>query len=263
MDYLKKSLAPLTDDAWNEINENAKQVLKSYLSARKFVDIIGPKGWDFSAISLGRLHIPQKEGPEGLKYGIRKINPLIETRVQFEVDKWEMDNISRGCKDPDLDSLEEAAINSAKFEEDIIYHGFEEASVKGFNDTAELKMDLPEDPKEYLSVVPQSINMMVNASVEGPYALIVSPEQWKSLVSTRLTYPLEKHIEDILGVKIIVSRVIDNAYVASMRGGDFELTLGIDFSIGYDSYINEKIKLFLAETFTFNIYEPKAFVKIG
>jgi uncharacterized linocin/CFP29 family protein len=48
-----------------------------------------------------------------------------------------------------------------------------------------------------------------------------------------------------------------------MRGGDFELTLGIDYSIGYDSYTNEKIKLFLVETFTFNIYEPKAFVKIG
>ncbi len=263
MDYLKRSLAPLTNEAWEEIDELAKQVLVSQLSARKFVDVIGPKGWDYSAVSLGRTHIPNVEGPEGVRFGIRKVNPLIETRVQFDVNKWELDNVSRGCKDPELDNLEDAAKKAAKFEENIIYNGFEQAGIKGLSKTAELKLDLPDDAKDYLSIIPQCINMMSDSGIGGPYALILSPEQWKSFVKADTQYPLEKHIKEVLGIKIIISKVIDNAYVVSMRGGDFELTLGTDFSLGFEYQDGDKIKLYVVETLTFNIYEPRSFVKIG
>jgi uncharacterized linocin/CFP29 family protein len=48
MDLFKRQLAPLSSEAWEEINERAKQVLKSYLSARKIVNVVGPKGWEYS-----------------------------------------------------------------------------------------------------------------------------------------------------------------------------------------------------------------------
>jgi uncharacterized linocin/CFP29 family protein len=41
---LKRELAPFESSVWNEIDERAAQVLKSYLSARRVVNVQGPKG---------------------------------------------------------------------------------------------------------------------------------------------------------------------------------------------------------------------------
>ena len=40
MDFFKRQLAPLSSEAWEEINDRAKRVLKSYLSARKVVNVV-------------------------------------------------------------------------------------------------------------------------------------------------------------------------------------------------------------------------------
>ncbi len=55
MNILRKNLSPISDQAWEEINEQARIVFKTTLSARKFVDIDGPKGLNFGAVTLGRL----------------------------------------------------------------------------------------------------------------------------------------------------------------------------------------------------------------
>ncbi|CCU83645.1 hypothetical protein PHOSAC3_120259 [Mesotoga infera] len=129
MDLFKRQLAPLTSEAWEEINERAKQVLKSYLSARKVVSVVGPKGWEYSFVPEGRVKILEKEGEVGV--GLRKAKPLLEVRVPFRLVRWEMDDIERGAKDSDLGPLEEAAKQIALFEENVIYNGYEKATVKG------------------------------------------------------------------------------------------------------------------------------------
>ena len=48
-----------------------------------------------------------------------------------------------------------------------------------------------------------------------------------------------------------------------MRGGDFELQLGPDLSIGYLSHDAETIDLYLQETFTFRVSTPEASIAIG
>lgn len=52
---LYRELAPISNEAWKEIDERAKDVLKSYLSARKVVKVNGPKGLDYNVITEGRL----------------------------------------------------------------------------------------------------------------------------------------------------------------------------------------------------------------
>ena len=55
MNGLYRDLAPITPGAWEEIDEEARRALKSYLAARKLVDFTGPLGWATSAVNLGRL----------------------------------------------------------------------------------------------------------------------------------------------------------------------------------------------------------------
>ena len=52
---LYRDLAPITKEAWGEIDSRAAEVLKSYLSARKVVKVNGPKGLDYNVITEGRL----------------------------------------------------------------------------------------------------------------------------------------------------------------------------------------------------------------
>ncbi|MFW6094982.1 MAG: encapsulin, partial [Bacteroidota bacterium] len=55
MDILRRSLAPISQDAWNEIEEQAKIIFTNILTVRRFAEVEGPKGIDFGGVNLGRL----------------------------------------------------------------------------------------------------------------------------------------------------------------------------------------------------------------
>jgi hypothetical protein len=116
MDILRRSTVMVSSEAWHEMDEQAKRVLESHLSARKFIDVIGPKGWDYAAHPCGRLDIPHETSEGNVAYGIHQVLPLVESRVTFDLDLWELDNITRGLKNPDLSPLDEAARRIAAFE---------------------------------------------------------------------------------------------------------------------------------------------------
>ena len=44
---------------------------------------------------------------------------------------------------------------------------------------------------------------------------------------------------------------LDGSLVLSMRGDDFQLTVGEDFSIGYLGHDHDKVRLYIEEPFTF------------
>ena len=56
-DILRRSLAPVTDEAWKEIDSQATRTLKGNLSARGLVDLSGPHGWTMAAVNLGSVRV--------------------------------------------------------------------------------------------------------------------------------------------------------------------------------------------------------------
>lgn len=262
MDILKREIAPITAEAWQEIDDAATDVLKNNLTARSFVDVVGPLGWEFSSISKGRLTLLEEPNEGELCYGIREIQPVVESRVTFNLSIWELDNITRGEKAPQLDPLEDAVLKIAQFEEQAIYHGLEKGNIAGLNGTAVNKVKLPSQPADYIGAITKSLQMLKSSAVDGPYTLVLPLDQWEAVLSIRQGYPLDRQIINIIGGDIIPSDQITDGFLLSTRGGDFQLTLGIDFSIGYEQHNRENVKLFIAESFTFNIVEPKAFVKL-
>lgn len=57
MDNFRKSLSPISDKGWEEITDRSKEIFTTTLSARRFVDVEGPKGLDHFAEGYGRLTI--------------------------------------------------------------------------------------------------------------------------------------------------------------------------------------------------------------
>ena len=50
MNNLHRELAPISDDAWAQIEEEAARTFKRYLAGRRVVDVAGPSGEEYSAV---------------------------------------------------------------------------------------------------------------------------------------------------------------------------------------------------------------------
>lgn len=261
MDLLKRHLAPLTQEAWEEIDDRAVEVLKTQLSARRVVKVQGPKGLDYTVQPEGRLELLDNIDGE-VKAGLYKVQPLIETRITFRLNRWEMDNLHRGAHDVDLEPLENAARRAAHFEENAIYNGFAQGQIPGLYASSEQQeMKLGSTTKEILEALSRGSLLLNDAFAAPPYYLVVGEEGWHRLNSSNQCYSLTKQVENLIGGKVLYSPAVQGAFLLPYNHDDLELTLGMDFSLGYEKHDEKEIQLFLAESFTFRVLDPALIVR--
>ena len=67
----------------------------------------------------------------------------------------------------------------------------------------------------------------------------------------------------LLDGPIVWAPGVNGAVVLSTRGGDFELTVGQDFSIGYLDHNATSVRLYLQESFTFRVMSPEAAIPLA
>jgi len=98
--------------------------------------------------------------------------------------------------------------------------------------------------------------------VAGPYALAVGDELFKALSGTSGDqYPLIPRLARLIDGPVLLAPVLgEGGALVSRRGGDFELTLGQDASIGYEIHDAKEVKLFFTESLTFRVLDPDAAV---
>src|SRR6202020_2536156 len=76
-------------------------------------------------------------------------------------------------------------------------------------------------------------------------------------------YPVLEHVKKLVKDEIIWAPAIDGAFVLTTRGGDFDLQLGTDVSIGRLLHDAEHVQLYLQETMTFLCYTAEASVALS
>src|ERR1044072_5990876 len=108
MDNLHRKLAPISNKAWEQIEEEARRTLKRHLAARRVVDVDGPKGAEFSAAGTGHLKQVDSLG-EGVQASLREVKAVVELRVPFELSRSAIDDVERGSEDSDWSPVKEAA----------------------------------------------------------------------------------------------------------------------------------------------------------
>jgi uncharacterized linocin/CFP29 family protein len=261
MNLLRKEFAPISEAAWEEIHTLAKETLLANLSARKFCDVKGPYGINFTSVSLGRLDVPagQKEG--GVKYGIHQVLPLVEIRKSFTLDIWELDNIERGAKDIDFDALVTAARDMAAFEEDLVFNGFKEGKINGLNQIAgEDKISVNLDKDSVIDAVSDAQSRMKKNGINEGAHLVAGPGLWKFLAHVFPGGTLGDTVKRKIGGSIFYSEAVDGALMIADREGDVELIIGQDFAVGYHHHASEKVELFLTESLTFRVIAPEAII---
>lgn len=264
MDFLKRELAPISDAAWNEIGRHAARVIKANLSARRVVDFVGPKGFDFSAVGIGTLVPADEHADDGVRCGVRQVQPLVELRVPFDLDIWNLDDMARGAGDIAVEPIADAALKLARFEERAIYLGFPPAQIGGLA-AASVHSSAPlgDDAAQYPDAVARALIAFGDAGVSGPYALVLGPGPYRRLTGDVSVYPLRQRIERILDGPVLLSPVLEGGFVLSLRGGDSELIVGLDASIGYQKHDARHVSLYLTETFTFRVLAPEAVIRFN
>ncbi len=265
MNDLLRDLAPISAEAWTEIEEEARRTLTATLGARKLVDFVGPLGWGASAISLGRSDRLKSEPHKGVEARLRRALPLMELRIPFDLSRDELEAVGRGADDPELDPVREAARAIALAEDKAIFHGYRDGDVGGIVQAAsDSKCALSEDYTEYVGVVAEALYKLRAAGVDGPYALALGPRCYTGLHKTlEGGFPVIEHVRKLLDGPVVSAPAVDGAVVMSMRGGDFELTVGQDFAIGYLEHNATRVRLYLQESFTFRVLSPEAAVPLA
>src|ERR1700690_105123 len=108
MNNLHRELAPISDAAWAQIEEETARTFKRYLAGRRVVDVHGPAGSALSAVGTGHLRSIESPG-EGVISRQRETKALVELRVPFDVERQMIDDVERGSNDSDWQPAKDAA----------------------------------------------------------------------------------------------------------------------------------------------------------
>lgn len=264
MDILNRSLAPIPEEAWDFIDEEAREILSMRFGGRKVVDFVGPKGIDFGVVNTGRL-TSIKEGEE-VDYKKRAVLPLVEIKKPFRLKREEIEALARGAVDVDTDPLIDAAEEFTAAENEAILYGLEEANIKGIVEESEQPaLTFTEDKNNIISALADGVNNLYKDGVGGPFTLMLGPELHTMIYKLDdKGYPLLNKIKNLIKGDIVrVPALEDKGLLISTRGDDFELIVGQDVSVGYSKQTEDELEFFFLETFTFRINSPEAAVVVN
>ncbi len=266
MDLLKRELAPITAEAWRQIDSEARRVLKLHLAGRKVVDFSGPHGWELGGVNTGRLEQIETAPLERVGHAIREVRPLVELRSPIVLSILELDYAARGATDLDLDAVIFAAERIARAEDSAIFHGFKEGNITGIIEKSpHAPIDVKSSP-EWPRAVSVAKEVLRLAGVNGPYALALGVDAYNELTADGDDgYPLRHRIEESLvdGSLVWAPALKQGAVLLSTRGGDYNLTIGQDLAIGYSAHNRTEVELYLTESFTFRVLEDKAAISLN
>lgn len=260
---LRRDQVPFSDRAWELIDEEASRSLRHFLTARALVDFSGPKGWDYSSESKGRAE-PVASAVTGVDMSARQVRPMIESRTPFTLSRSELEAVDRGLEDPALDSVTDAARRASEAEDRIIFGGGP-AGIEGIASASPHQaITISDDYSNYPRHVATAVAQLRRAAVEGPYGIALGDSCYTGVIETTEHggYPVLEHVRQILGGRVVWAPALDGALVISMRGGDYELVSGADFAVGYTHHTDSEVHLYLEESFTFVVHEPKAAVAL-
>jgi uncharacterized linocin/CFP29 family protein len=264
MNNLHRELAPISDAAWAQIEEETSRTFKRHLAGRRVVDVHGPLGVGASAIGTGHLQSIATPG-SGIVARQREVKAFVELRVPFELDRQQIDDVDRGANDADWQPAKDAARKLAFAEDQAIFEGYSAAGIVGVRQgTSNPVIPLPADVRDFPNVIAQGLSQLRLVGVNGPYSVLLDADIYTALAETSdHGYPVLEHVKRLVNDKIIWAPAISGAFVVTTRGGDFDLHIGQDVSIGYLNHTDSSVTLYLQETFTFLYLTAEAAVALA
>jgi uncharacterized linocin/CFP29 family protein len=264
MNNLHRDLAPVSDAAWASIEDETKRTFTQNLAGRRVADVRGPSGITTAAVGTGHL-ADAGEMADGVTARLRTAQPVIELTMPFTLSRQAVDDVERGAQDPDWQPLKDAARAMALAEDRAIFDGFAAGSVTGIRTgSSNQALSLPADARQHPDVVSRAQAALRLGGVGGPYALVLGPAAYTAVTETAdHGYPVLEHLARVVDGPTVWAPALRGGLLLSTRGGDFEICLAKDLSIGYLSHDASTVRLYLFEAMTFLLNTPEASVPLS
>jgi len=262
MEWLRRGAAPLSAKVWKEIDDIAGSMFKQTVVARRILDFDGPRGWNHVATQLGTFNpaqMPQYSGK--VRFSLPDVMLLTELRADFTLPWADIDIFERVGPRLESKSIEEAARDMALAEDGLAFYGSStNPGILSSRDTPRVALSDWSQSGRLVADLLAAVEKLDTLGVKGPYEAVFSPHHYYSYL--RQTgeggaYPAAKQLGIVIA-KVHNSPVVDGAVLFSTRGGDFLMTVGGDFTVGYRAHDETAVHLFCVETIAAQLLTPEA-----
>src|SRR6185312_2175965 len=181
MNNLHRELAPISDAAWSQIEQETTRTLKRYFAGRRVVDVPSPGGLAMPGVGTG--HLKSISSPaEGIIANLREAQPLVGFRVPFELSRQTIDDVERGSEDSNWQPAKDAAKKLAFAEDRAIFNGYREAGIQGIREGTSNPINaLPADVCDYPDAVAHALSQLRLVGVNGPYSVVLGAKEYTAL----------------------------------------------------------------------------------
>jgi uncharacterized linocin/CFP29 family protein len=131
--------------------------------------------------------------------------------------------------------------------------------------------DTPHKPRtlgraagDYVGVVEDAVHAIQSHGIGGPFHLVLGRTPYQVLAAGEDSgHPVRERVMALLGGGTLRwSPALEGGAVVSGRGGDFELTVGQDFAVGFAGVDGDGVNLHVLESVAFRVLEPAAAVEL-
>jgi uncharacterized linocin/CFP29 family protein len=262
MEWLKRSAAPLSEKVWKEVDSLASSMFKQTVVARRIADFDGPRGWNHVATQLGTFkHVQTPKHSGHVRFSVPDVLLLTELRAAFSIPWADIEIFERVGPTLESKSIEDAAREMALGEDALVFYGTSSnPGILTSKETPHLALSDWSKPGRLVADFLGAVEKLDTLGVKGPYEVALAPHLYYSYL--RQTgeggaYPAAKQLGIVIA-KIYSSPTIDGAVLFSTRGGDFRITIGGDFIVGYRSHDETAVHLFCVETVAAQLITPEA-----
>jgi uncharacterized linocin/CFP29 family protein len=241
----------MSDRAWDQIDDAARRSIRTFIAGRRLFPLEGPHGYEVEAVPTGEV-APATER-DGVTTAVLQPKPMVELRTPFSVTRREIEVLDRGG-DIDLDQVVDAARRIAGAEDRLVFDGIPAVNIRGVVASSPYEaIALGGDFSAFPDAVAKAVDLLRSSGVEGPYGIALGPREHEAVLASTDAggYPILKHIHAIADGPLVWSPTLDGSVVVSLRGGDFEIHSGLDFSIRYLAHDRQQVDLEIVETVTF------------
>jgi uncharacterized linocin/CFP29 family protein len=262
MEWLRRNAAPLSAKVWKEVDDIAGSMFKQTVVARRIADFDGPRGWNHVATQLGTFKPAQTPQASGkVRFSIPDVMLLTELRVDFSVPWADIDIFERVGPTLESKSIEDAGRDMGLAEDSLLFYGSStNPGILTNRDTPRVALSDWNQQGRLVSDLLAAVEKLDTLGVKGPYEAVLAPHHYYSYLRQTGSgggYPAAKQLGIIIA-KVYSSPTLDGAALFSTRGGDFLVTVGGDFTVGYRFHDEAAVHLFCVETIAAQLLTAEA-----
>jgi uncharacterized linocin/CFP29 family protein len=261
-EWLRRGAAPLSAKTWKAIDETAISMARQTLVARRIANLNGPRGWSHVATELGTFRpasVPKAD--LSVRFSIPDVMLLTEIRCEFKLSWAAIDIYERVGPTLEPDAIEDAARKTALAEDRLVFYGAGHwPGLLTSDKSPRIALSDWSIPGRAVTDLLTAVEKLDNLGVKGPYEAVMSPHHYYSYLKTTGEggfYPAAKQLNIVIE-RVHNSSAIDGAALFSTRGGDFIITVGGDFTVGYRSHDESNVHLFCVETIAAQLLSAEA-----